>query len=158
MKLIRSIIAICMAALVLVVTTGFSLSQHFCGGELLYSSLLGNAKACKMAGNTEELPGNTEAIPGDTEPLPPCHKQDKTMDSFSKKTCCEDHQAAVAGKDIPAPLKKGEDLLPSVKTLAAFTDAFLSPSFQPVKKFHFAAHSPPLIPRDLPVLFQSFLI
>lgn len=158
MKLIRSILAVCMAALVLVVTTGFSLSQHFCGGELLYSSLLGNAKACKMAGHTEGLPGNAEEIPGGMDQLPPCHKQDSAADSFSKKTCCEDYQADVAGKDIPAPLKKGENLLPSVKFLAAFTYAFLSPSFQSVRKFHVAAHSPPLIPRDLPVLFQSFLI
>ncbi|QEC52558.1 hypothetical protein EDD80_1075 [Anseongella ginsenosidimutans] len=136
-----------MAMLILVVTTGFSISQHFCQGELLYSSVLGNAASCEMAKSKETLP--------------PCHKQDHTGDSaesFSKMPCCEDYQAAIAGQDIPTPLKKGDNLLPSVKFLTAFSYVFFHKALLSDKDFHFVDYRPPLISRDIPVFFQSFLI
>src|SRR3546814_5686890 len=90
MKLFRSIIAICMALLIMVVTTGFSISQHFCQGELLAFALFGKAEPCEMAMTQNDLP--------------PCHNQDNTDrsdSSFAKKPCCENHDAAVAGQDTP---------------------------------------------------------
>lgn len=145
MKLARSIIAICLALLIMVVTTGFSISQHFCMGELLYSSILGNPD-CKM----------------EKEDLPPCHDQDgaaQSADLLSKKNCCEDHNTTVEGQDIPTVLKAGDNLLPSIKFLTAFTYIFFHDYQPPGDKGRlYARYRPPLIQRNIPVLIQSFLI
>src|SRR3546814_15891268 len=84
MKCVRSILAVCMALLILGVTTGFSMGQHFCQGELLEVTLFGKAKPCEMEMSRSELP--------------PCHSAehgDESADTFSDKPCCEDHHAAV---------------------------------------------------------------
>ncbi|HEY9560264.1 MAG TPA: hypothetical protein VIR29_05685 [Anseongella sp.] len=137
-----------MALLIMVVTTGFSISQHFCQGELLAFALFGKAEPCEMAMTQNDLP--------------PCHNQDNTDrsdSSFAKKPCCENHDAAVAGQDTPTLLKNADNLVPSVKFFAAFTYIFFQdylPSRD--KDAFFAEYRPPLIERDIPVLIQSFLI
>lgn len=137
-----------MAFLIVVVTTGFSLSQHYCQGELLDFTLFGKAQPCEMAMNESDLP--------------PCHTQDKgdrAADLFSKKPCCENHDAAVEGQDIPTSPKNSYNLVPSVKFLAAFTYIFFQ-DYLPSrgKDALFAERRSPLIERDIPVLIQSFLI
>src|SRR3546814_6795011 len=93
--------------------------------------------------------------------LPPCHSAehgDESADTFSEKPCCEDHHAAVEAQDTPTILKKGDDLLPPVKFLAAFTYAFFQSQLTSGDKgLHCSVYRPPLVPRDIPVLIQSFL-
>ncbi|HEY9561967.1 MAG TPA: hypothetical protein VIR29_14380 [Anseongella sp.] len=137
-----------MALLILGVTTGFSMGQHFCQGELLEVTLFGKAKPCEMEMSRSELP--------------PCHSAehgDESADTFSEKPYCEDHHAAVEAQDTPTILKKGDDLLPPVKFLAAFTYAFFQSQLTSGDKgLHCSVYRPPLVPRDIPVLIQSFLI
>src|SRR3546814_17560822 len=75
MKCVRSILAVCMALLILGVTTGFSMGQHFCQGELLEVTLFGKAKPCEMEMSRSELP--------------PCHSAehgDESADTFSERS------------------------------------------------------------------------
>lgn len=135
-----------MALLIMVVTTGFSVSQHYCMGELLYSSILGNAEACPM----------------DMEKPPSCHKQDNndtSTHSLSEKPCCENHKASIEGQEIPSIVKNNDHLVPSAKFLISFTCTFL-PNYLPAQNnyLHFVDYRPPLLKRDIPVLIQSFLI
>lgn len=153
MKLIRSILAMLLAGLILVTTTGFSLSQHFCQGELLYSSLAGKT-GCSMQMNSAMQMTGAMQMNGSAS----CETGKPTTQAFGEKPCCEDHQATVAGQDLPTPLKKGESLLPSVKFIAAFTYTFFTQPRLSVKDDHFIDYRPPLISRDLPVFYQSFLI
>lgn len=137
-----------MALLIMVVTTGFSISQHFCQGELLDFTLFGDAEPCEMA-----MSGND---------LPPCHNQDsadQSTGSFTKKPCCENHDATVAGQDTPTLLKSIDSLIPSVKFLAAFAyTVFYNYLALRDKNTLFTEYRPPLIQRDIPVFIQSFLI
>lgn len=137
-----------MALLILVSTTGFSISQHFCMGELSDLALIGKLEPCEMA--------------MEKEALPPCHTGDKSgrhADSFTKEPCCKDHSATVTGQELPTVLKKSDNLLPSVKFLAAFTNSFVyGQTTVRTKLLPYTVYRPPLIERDIPVLIQSFLI
>lgn len=147
MKFIRQIadcrpIAICMALLVLVSTTGFTVSAHFCGGEFQQIAFFGQAESCEAH----------------VKQLPPCHHQDTGAEA-EKKSCCEDQTIVKDGQESlkeTVVLKELKPDLTYIAVVASFLLAIISTSTPYSFKFHH--YSPPLIERNIPVFVQSFLL
>ncbi|HYH56338.1 MAG TPA: hypothetical protein VD772_06975 [Anseongella sp.] len=141
MKQIRSILALLMAFLILGLSAGFSVSQHFCQGKLWESSLLGDAAGCGMEAREHSAQPHGAA-------------------SFSKEPCCEQHVLALNIKDATNLLKvKNPGHFAPVKFLAAFSSIFLYSLPSPGQgRSWYSGYSPPRIGRDIPLLFQVFLI
>ncbi|GHA79399.1 HYC_CC_PP family protein [Pontibacter akesuensis] len=146
MKLYRQIILLTLTLLVLVSSTGMAVGMHLCGGELRDVTFFGAAADCPMEQKQQKK-------------LPPCHtpKEDAATDS---ENCCEDHQLEVkqlddASKHKITTLSKLQQLKMAV-VLQAVVFNFFAPGteLEPTYAFY---ESPPL-PRDIPVLVQSFLL
>ena len=136
-----------MAFLIFLTSAGFSIDMHFCGQQLKSFSLTGKAKNCFELAKTSKCPKHkTVALA-----TPECE--------MSKKDCCHNktlNLQADLTPDIPA-----NDFLISVQ-LQDFVVAFIAVYFenrphQSIKP-SFAHYKPPLIPRDIPVFVQSFLL
>jgi len=142
------IISLTMAFLIFLSSAGFSMDMHFCGANLKSFSLTGKAKNCFELAKTKTCPKHKKAIAAV-----------EVECEMSKKDCCHNqtvHFQADLTPDIPA-----NDFLISA-SLQDFVIAFVTvygekPSFEPVVP-NFIYYKPPLIPKDIPVLIQSFLL
>lgn len=142
MKFIHQIVALCVALLILVSTTGFAMNAHFCGGELQNVAFFKQAEPCKEH----------------TKQLSSCHHQNTSDAETGKKACCEDQTVINDGQELLAKsitLKVPKPDLTSIVVVASFVFAVTPTSTQYFSNSH---HIPPLIERDIPVLVQSFLI
>lgn len=136
-----------MAFLIFLTSAGFSIDMHFCGQHLKSFSLTGKAKNCFELAKTNKCPKHQTAA----LTTPECEQ--------SKKNCCHNktlHLQADLTPDIPA-----NDFFISTE-LQDFVITFIAAYFenrphQSIKP-DFAHYKPPLIPKDIPVFFQSFLL
>ncbi len=143
MKLIRQIVALCMALVILVSTTGLAMSEHFCGGELQDIAFFGQAKVCEAH----------------VKQVPPCHhEQVATGAQVNKKSCCEDKTVISQQQETLAQtvLKELQPDLSFVAVIASYL-LVLTSEHTPQVAQH-TNYIPPLIEYDIPVLVQSFLL
>lgn len=132
-----------MAMVMLVATTSFTMSAHFCGSELQHLSFLGQAESCEMH----------------TRQIPPCQHEQEQQNRIEKQSCCKDLtvvsdlQDSLKGSMLPKVLKPD---LKFTANLSGFYLAIIAEHVPHYSKYH--QYSPPLIDRDIPVLVQSFLI
>ncbi|GAB3810751.1 HYC_CC_PP family protein [Pontibacter rugosus] len=146
MKLYRQIIMLTLTLLVLVSSTGMAVGMHLCGGELRDITFFGAAADCPMEQKQQEK-------------LPPCHTP-KEKQSKDSNDCCEDHQLTVKQLDDAAShkittLSKLQQLkMAAVLQVVVLKFFASSTDLKPAYAFY---ESPPL-PRDIPVLVQSFLL
>lgn len=84
MRWIQSICLSFLAALILLVSSGFKVSKHYCGGELKNTALFTTAEACN-----HEATAEGENVCPNAGPSCPMHQQNKEEDS---NDCCEDEE------------------------------------------------------------------
>jgi len=155
MTFIRStyrLVALMMAFLMFFSSAGFAMDMHYCGGELKSVSFFGKAKNC------HEMAGEDEA------PMKNCPHHKKMMADkkgcSEDKNCCsnktvhfqsdQDHQLKTADFVVSKQLKQ---------FVIAYVSVFLGEDFDLKREvIAFAYYKPPLIPRDIPVLHQTFLL
>ena len=146
MKTLHRIILLTLALLVLVSSTGMAVGMHICGGELRDITFFGAAADCPMEQKQQEK-------------LPPCHTLKGTQ-SKDSNDCCQDHQLKVKQLDDAAShkittLSKLQQLkMAAVLQVVVLKFFASSTDLEPAYAFY---ESPPL-PRDIPVLVQSFLL
>ncbi len=133
-----------MALVVLVSTTGFTMSMHFCGGELQDLAFFAEAKACEAH----------------TEALPPCHQQEDTShDEGKKDPCCQDQLIVSEVQESLSETVIHPELKPDLTFIAVVTSMLLSFGQKDLPHFPSYLHYiPPLIERNIPVFVQSFLL
>ena len=136
MKLFKSISSILLALLVLVSSSSFMVSMHFCGGHVQSFSLIKKAAPCSL--EVQQAP---------------CHKRM----AIKKSTCCDDKDVAFEGKNFSSKVH-------SLSTNTSASIAML-PLIMEVVQINVAliasnhnSYKPPIVGRDIPVLVQSFLI
>lgn len=141
MKELRSIFAAFMALLILSLSAGWGISQHFCQGNLQASSLFGEAEGCGMDAANITI-------------------SDPHTATLSEKPCCDEQLVTVNIKDSLTLLKaKSPQPFSAAVTLAVFASVFLfQPRFSTVQTTWANGYSPPFVHRDIPVSIQSFLI
>lgn len=139
MKFLKPIVSSLLALLVLVSSSSFMVNMHFCGGHVQSVSFIEDAAPCPMEVQ-----------------LPPCHKEM----AVKKSGCCEDKHVVFEGKDFSAQVHdfsmSGWQAINWVAALPVIME-----TIQLNEALAFSNHTPykpPIVERDIPVLFQSFLI
>ncbi|WP_372747088.1 hypothetical protein [Lutibacter sp.] len=134
---VRKITAIIMAFVVLFSTMSFSFSEHYCGDHLVDSALFSKAESCGMEMETATA--------------------DSDCNSF-KKDCCSDKIKQIEGQSN-LKIDFNSLSIPQQEFLVAFTNSYLN-IFQGVDKRinTFEDYSPPLVDKDLNVLYRVFRI
>jgi hypothetical protein len=131
-KRFSKIASFLLALLVLFSTFSFTVEKHFCGEFLMDVSFIGHAEDCGM---------------------------DMEKVSAKKKNCCKDEVHHIEGQDELQQSSVDEFNFSKQQFLVSFyisyNDLFLE---NKSKKTYYRDSSPPDIPFDYQVLYQSFLI
>ena len=137
--MVRSSIAVFLAFVVLVSTSGFTISSHICGGKKVKTvmSITHSDVSCGMEEDSDSIS---------------CEKG-----SIMTSNCCQNEfQLVQFDKDYTQQLNKVEfnqDL-----TAVLFTVVFDLFSSETSQEIFYSDYSPPPLVRNIPVLIQSFLI
>lgn len=133
----KKISSFLMALIVLFSTFSFTISEHYCGDELVNSSLLSKAKPCSMENQ------NTSS---------------NSCKTIEKKKCCSDEQINIEGQDeLNSPLQ----ILSCDQQLfiASFVHSYISLFKESREQLvPFRDYSPPFIVQDIQVLDETYLI
>ena len=132
----KNIVSFSMALLVLASTMSFTISEHYCGGELVDTSLFVKADTCGM-----EMPMSSS-----------------NETSYSTNGCCSDVIQIVEGQDDLKPNVVQLDHKQQV-FLAAYVFSYHALFAETNKNLvPFNTYTPPLIVKDIHVLDAVFLI
>lgn len=136
-QLFSKIASILMAIVVLFSTMSFSFSEHYCGDHLVDVGLFSKAESCGMAMETAAADSDCNSI---------------------KKDCCSDIVKQIEGQ---SNLKIDFQSLsiPQQEFVVAFTYSYLN-LFEGTENTDvpFSVYSPPLVDKDISVLYQVFRI
>lgn len=137
MKVLKNIASIFLSLLVVLSSMSFMVNVHLCMGKVESVRVLTDAPACDMHRKS-------------------CHAPEP--DKSSKEDCCEDEQRILHGQDelskAPVFQKTQPELVAVLSLLVSYVTADTElPLFEAME-----VYIPPLLPRDIPVLIQSFLI
>lgn len=136
--------AILLALLVVIATTGYSISAHLCGGKTVSYSLFGRPADC---GEGEE--GDTNDHCSHPAPL--------GDGSFQAQKCCTDQTVIVPGLQQVAELAKKTIVLPAyIAPVAGMVCVFRPSVFASSVKPQFADYHPPARTHDLFLLLRVF--
>jgi len=146
------IIALTLAALMFFTSVGFSIDLHICQGRIKSFGLFGKAKSCYELANGEAAMSCTQQSQKDL--------QHPSAENFDKKHCCQSALIEVKNTNtqqhIPVSeysTSKPHQLFVAAFILTTFFDLFDQPEVVIISDYY-----PPVISRDIPALFQSFLI
>lgn len=135
MKVMRSISAVFLAALVLISSTSFLVGMHMCMGEVQNIALFGKAESCQKE-----------------KTLPVCHKH-------IKPACCEDEMVFHEGTDFKGSIEHVNISVPASMdiehSVAPISEVIPA---SPLAHFKYYNYDPPLRSCDLTVEHQVFLI
>jgi len=143
--MLRKILNIMMALVLLVSSTGLTISTHYCQGEAVESQI--NVIPADLGCGMPDME-NSCALPVE-------HHNDQTL--IDNIPCCEnEYQTLQITEDF---IQDVTPITPNVDFAIAFVYATLNLDLFPnsTQQFYTAYHSPP-IEKDIQVLFQTFLI
>ena len=141
MHLLHTIASLLLMASVLLSSTGVQISQHWCGDQLINTSLFGAAEPCSHYQSTE----NSSC---------PFHAK-----KVSKKKCCDQRETGIDGNDYDFEARSFSFLSAPMALVAILWDTVVSEVAEADCAFHIIRnHSPPLLGLDIFVLIQSFLL
>ncbi|MBJ2173360.1 hypothetical protein JBL43_03880 [Aureibaculum sp. A20] len=135
-KSILKISSLFMAVILLFSTLSFTVQKHICAGEVADIALFGNLESCNMHDA----------------------KKDINLSSFEKESCCHDNSQFIKGSNAELKSSKASQGDFTVLT-AVFLYTYFN-SYEPLEKnlTDFKNYSPPIVIKDIPVLYESFLI
>lgn len=131
-KTIRKITALLMAIVVLLTTTSFTISMHYCQGELIHTAIFQKAHSCGMEMNMS--------------------------DEMKKKGCCDDKEIHIEGQD-ELKLPVADMNFDQQVFVIAFVHSYIE-LFQTTedRKNTFFDYPPPFIVRQIFKLDETYLI
>ena len=131
-KTIRKITALLMAIVVLLTTTSFTISMHYCQGELIHTAIFQKAHSCGMEMNMS--------------------------DEMKKKGCCDDKEIHIEGQyELKLPV--ADMNFDQQVFVIAFVHSYIE-LFQTTedRKNTFFDYPPPFIVRQIFKLDETYLI
>ena len=136
-QLFTKISAVLMTFVVLFSTMSFTYSEHYCGDFLVDSALFSKAESCGMAMEIASV--------------------DSDCNSF-KKDCCSDEVKQIEGQSN-LKIDFSKLTFEQQNIVVAYTYSYLN-IFESIetKINAFEAYSPPLVDKDIAVLYQVFRI
>ena len=138
-----------MALLLLTSSVSFAVDMHFCKGELKSISFWGKAPSChEQAVAKVSCPHHRKMI------------AEKGKAALEKSNCCNNQTVQVeADHERQTQTAMELELNPSLQYfLMAYTVSLLPAEDVARTLAPYLNYKPPLIPRDIPVLLQSFLL
>lgn len=147
--MLRPFFAYILSFLVLLSSTGYSITAHLCHGKAVSYSLLGKPGGC---GSGEEK------APGEHCLHDPAPAQEDCL-HLQPGQCCVDQSQFFKNNSPAVPSTPTTALFPAVclhvdfPALAAQVQYFETALLPPFSNYH-----PPVCSRDLPVLFRTFRI
>ena len=137
MKSFKQIASYFLSLLIVLSSMSFTVNRHLCMGEIESVRVISAAPACDMHSKS-------------------CHASEP--DKSNEEDCCEDEKHVLQGLDelskAPAFQKTYHQLVTVLSLLVSY---FSANTEQPLIAA-MEVYVPPLLPRDIPVLIQSFLI
>jgi len=141
-KLTNQFIAVLLAFLVGITAVGFSIDLHFCKGDMKSLAIWGKAKSCHQS-TAQQCPNHATAVMDADEENNCCNNESLFIQSNDDQQISQDQVISEQdAQDYELPLATADYTL----YIQVYNDA------------DFQHYKPPLISKDLPVLFASFLI
>ncbi|NQV52199.1 MAG: hypothetical protein HQ500_03405 [Flavobacteriales bacterium] len=141
MRLLHIVASLLLMMSVLISSTGFRLSQHWCGDSLVSFSLLGQAQPCDHYETSVE---------------PPCPFHAKKP---IEKKCCDQRTARIDANNFDYELQAIEMVKSPMLLLAVIhAKAHVFEMASALISVKYRNHSPPLIDLDICILVQTFLL
>ena len=136
-KSFLKISSVLIACMVLFSTTSFAINEHYCGDDLVDSSLFSKAQSCSL---DMEISSSIEGC------------------TMQKDNCCKDLVIQIEGQNELISLSSDLNFEQKV-FIASFVYSYIN-LFEELtnKKVNFKDYTKPLVDTDLQVLFQTFLI
>lgn len=135
-QLFRKILSLSMAFVVLFSTMSFSISEHFCGDHLVDAALFSKAESCGMAMEIATTDSDCNTI---------------------KKDCCSDLVKQIEGQSN-LKIDFNSLTIPQQEFVAVFTYSYLNLFEGTTNKVQYSDYLPPLVDKDISVLYQVFRI
>jgi len=140
------------------------MDMHYCQNEIQSVSVFGKAKACdKMADhncdNSNQECHKADETKSKDASLKSCHSQ--MSGEKSEKDCCQNKSIQIDNLDEDSLSVQITSFgLSQIQFVVAFVSSFYTDSdlIQAFPFNRFLTYNPPLIEKDIQVLFQSFLI
>jgi len=135
-KAFLHIISLILAVLVLFSTFSFTLETHLCGGEIADTTFLGNLERCEM---------------------PNSEHRDTQETSLTTSPCCQDIVERIEGSNDELTVVKELEI--HEQFVVAFVYSYLG-LFEGLILQHvpFKNYEPPIVTKDIQVLYDTFLI
>jgi hypothetical protein len=142
--------ALLLAGLMLLSTLNLFIDAHYCKGELKSVALFGKAKSCHAPAREKSK-----------QKICPNHPPQQQESSFEKRNCCQnksfhidaDIDEQVQIQNVMPEWNQEQLILAFVQTFFT-TDVSLALHDAPV----FERYKPPLIARDIHVLFETYIL
>jgi len=146
------IIALIMALMVLISSTGLSFDMHYCQGNLQNINLFGEAMSCHEKAKKVE---SSHCKKKQTA----CHKNTDPTKTCDENNCCQNEKLTVENIDHQFTSEESEAISKiELITLIAFTQSFLLNNNICPNNPDYLNFKPPLILKDFQVVNQTFLI
>ena len=134
-------LSVFLAFTVLFSTLSFSVDKHVCMGEVTNTSYFSDADSCGMIMELED-----------------CTLENLTYDKVQKEKCCDDIHELIPGNQTEQQALQGFEF-DELQFVLAFSYTYRNLYEDKTDKTHFISHSPPpLVGKDINVLYQTFLI
>jgi hypothetical protein len=136
------ILSITLAFIVLFSSFSFTVNKHFCGGEVVNTTLFVDADNCGMDMTVCENDSSTFDV-------------SKTV--IKKEPCCENTSEIIQGSKIEQQSIQALEL-PQIQFLTAFVYTYINNFKETTSVSEFVTYKPPLVGKDIQILFQVFRI
>lgn len=142
------IIAFTMAFLMFFTSVGFNVDMHYCQGELKHFNFFGKAKSChEVEEGMKDCPHHKKMM----------EEKSSSTQAISKKDCCQNK--ILHFQSNQTQLNHTVTMSPQLQSfLFAFVGTFLNFSVIKTEKLAYAHYKPPLVPKDIYVLLETFLL
>lgn len=133
---LKRISVIVMSFMVLFSTLSFTVEKHICAGEVRDISFTGNLERCVMPSSSDDI----------------------NSFNFDKEPCCKDIKHSVDGTNSElkvTPVVKIEVIQLAMAFVYSYHNIFQE---EYDAKIHFNEYSPPVLEKDIQVLFETFQI
>jgi len=146
MKVFKATLSLFFASLILVMSSGFVVNKHYCAGELQTVAINHAPESCHLDRVEKEAA--------------PCHEevQAEICHSTASDDCCQDESEAFKTDHYTLDYTQWESNVPVLIFFVPVFKILLSGNESNFSKMLLAEESPPRLPQNIRVLFQSFLL
>ena len=137
-KVLHKILSVFLAFTVLFSTLSFSVDKHICMGEVTNTSYFTEADSCGMEVDV-------------------CNSDNALQHNIKKEKCCDSVYELISGNQVEQQALLTLEI-EKAQFILAFAYTYINLSSENSEAIIFNFHPPPLVDKDITVLYQTFLI